>query len=168
MKYAIIALTAVLLLSVAFNIYYSCSDNGKDNKTARVDTLSTTDTLVRRDTIEKTRWIPCQVQVIRRDTVTKDTVLTFETKEYRDTLASSQDTLFLKASISGINPKLDSVKYDWRHSVITHTVEITKYAERKKTWRDRISIGPSVTVGYDPLNKQWGMAVGVGLSLDLW
>ena len=168
MKYIISVLLILLAISILFNIIQSCNANHIKTDTIYFrDTVCSNDTVVYRDTLEKTHWIPVKEEVIRRDTVLRDTVLILESKEYRDTLVSSPDTLYLKASISGINPSLDSIKYDWRRSVITNTVTITKYKERKRTWRDRISIGPSATVGYDPFNKQWGVTIGVGVSIDL-
>lgn len=41
-------------------------------------------------------------------------------------------------------------------------------AKKRKTFKDRFSVGPAVMVGYDPFNKNFGMMVGVGISYDLW
>lgn len=46
-------------------------------------------------------------------------------------------------------------------------VTVFKKKEKKKL-RDRISIGPGATAGYDPINKNWGVMVGIGVSYDLW
>lgn len=37
---------------------------------------------------------------------------------------------------------------------------------RKKFW-ERFKVGPSITVGYDPLHKNFGMTVGAGLIFDI-
>lgn len=168
MRWLITILCLLLAVSVTVNVMDKCEGNDtEDARHAWTDTVCSNDTVVRRDTVERTHWIPVKEEVIRRDTVLRDTVLILESKEYRDTLVSSPDTLYLKASISGINPSLDSIRYDWRRSVITNTVTVTKYKERKRTWKDRISIGPSATVGYDPFNRQWGVTVGIGIGVDL-
>lgn len=39
--------------------------------------------------------------------------------------------------------------------------------EKKKTFWNRFSIGPSVTAGYDLVNKQWGIMGGVSATFDL-
>ena len=39
--------------------------------------------------------------------------------------------------------------------------------EQKKTVLDRISVGPSITAGYDIINKQWGMMAGASVTFDL-
>lgn len=46
-------------------------------------------------------------------------------------------------------------------------VTVFKKKEKKKL-KDRISIGPGATAGYDPINKNWGVMVGIGVSYDLW
>lgn len=47
--------------------------------------------------------------------------------------------------------------------------DVTAFEKRqRKTFKDRFSIGPAVTVGYDPFNKNFGMMIGVGISYDLW
>jgi hypothetical protein len=46
-------------------------------------------------------------------------------------------------------------------------VTVFKKKEKKKLM-DRISIGPGATAGYDPINKNWGVMVGIGVSYDLW
>lgn len=47
-------------------------------------------------------------------------------------------------------------------------VSPTLWHRKNKTWKDRISIGPQVGVGYDVWNRNVGMYVGVGVSFDLW
>ena len=31
-----------------------------------------------------------------------------------------------------------------------------------------ITTSPSITAGYDPLNKQWGIMVGVSVNFNIW
>lgn len=40
--------------------------------------------------------------------------------------------------------------------------------KQKRTFKERIAIGPSVSVGYDPFNKKVGMVVGIGMTYDLF
>ena len=46
-------------------------------------------------------------------------------------------------------------------------VTIFKKKEKRKV-KDRFAVGPGVTAGYDPINKNWGVMVGVTASFDLW
>lgn len=39
--------------------------------------------------------------------------------------------------------------------------------KEKRNFLDRFSFGPGVTAGYDPINKQWGVVVGVSATFDL-
>ena len=45
-------------------------------------------------------------------------------------------------------------------------VTLWKKDKQKTVW-DRVSVGPAVTVGYDPINKQWGMTLGLGIGFNL-
>jgi len=45
-------------------------------------------------------------------------------------------------------------------------VTVFKKKEKRSFW-DRFSFGPGVTVGYDPINKQWGMTAGLTGTIDL-
>lgn len=59
----------------------------------------------------------------------------------------------------------------------THTLDIgtknkatitnaTVYKKKRSFW-NRFSVGPSVSVGYDPFHKNLGMTIGVGMTFDL-
>ena len=37
----------------------------------------------------------------------------------------------------------------------------TVFKKKKSTFLDRLTIGPGATAGYDPINKQWGVTIGV-------
>jgi len=39
--------------------------------------------------------------------------------------------------------------------------------KEKRSFLDRLSFGPSVTAGYDPINKQWGVLVGASVTFNL-
>ena len=41
------------------------------------------------------------------------------------------------------------------------------HKDKKKTVWDRISVGPSVTAGYDVINKKWGIMAGASVTFDL-
>ena len=49
---------------------------------------------------------------------------------------------------------------------IVSDVTVFKKKE-KRTLLNRVSLGPTITGGYDPINKQWGIMVGFGVGLDL-
>jgi hypothetical protein len=51
------------------------------------------------------------------------------------------------------------------NSTITDVTTFKK--ENKKKFWDRFSFGPGVTAGYDPINKRFGLVVGVTAAYDL-
>lgn len=126
------------------------------------------DTLWKDTTITEKELIPKYIIKKKVDTVyTKqgDTLnLITESKRYDRSLVSDKDTADIQIYTSGINTSLDSLK--WRlktHTeIVTNNIEIIRY--KKKL----ITTSPSITVGYDPINKQWGAMLGVSLNLNLW
>jgi hypothetical protein len=44
--------------------------------------------------------------------------------------------------------------------------DVTTFKKKqKKTFFQHFHVGPSVTAGYDPINKQWGVMIGVGVTI---
>lgn len=167
MRWFTLILVLLLAVSVTVNVINCQGNDIEDARPIGTDTVYSNDTLVYRDTLEKTSFIPYAQEVVRLETLYKDTVVPVEVRLYKDTVAKDLDTLYADMTVSGIRPNLDSVSYRWVRHQVTNTVTITKYKERKRTWKDKISIGPSFTVGYDPFNKQWGATIGVGVGIDL-
>lgn len=136
-------------------------------KVNKIDTVYTTDTVYKDTTlyIFKEKPVPKYIEVLKTDTFYKkdgsDTLLKTENKQYQDTFTCAKDSIIIQNFISGINSKLDSTKVDWKKSetIITNTVEITKYINKKK-----IHFSPTISAGYDPLNKNFGIMVGVGIA----
>lgn len=167
MRWLISILCLLLAVSVTVNVINCQGNDIEDARPIGTDTVRTNDTVVRRDTVKKIDLVPYAQEVVRLETLYKDTVLPIQVKYYKDTVAKELDTLYADMTVSGIRPNLDSVSYRWVRHQVTNTVTITKYKERKRTWKDKVSIGPSATVGYDPFNRQWGVTIGVGIGIDL-
>lgn len=133
------------------------------------DTIRTIDTL----TVFKEKPIPKEVIKVKVDTFyTKegnDTTFITENKHYLDTITCKDDSVIIASHISGINSNLDSIRVDWRKSetIITNTVEITKYIEKKKTFWNRFHLGVQAGYGYGFEYKGLEPYVGVGGSFDL-
>lgn len=132
------------------------------------DTTIVRDTVWRDTTIIEKQLVPKEVIKKKVDTVytEKGDTLHFvtESKVFEKRILNAKDTADLQIYTTGINTSLDSLKMRLRlHQVNTQeVVEITKYEEKKK----RIVIGPSATFGYDPLRKEWGCLIGVGVTLN--
>ena len=42
-----------------------------------------------------------------------------------------------------------------------------KQDKTKKTFWDRVTVGPTLTAGYDPINQKWGVMIGGGIGFNL-
>lgn len=172
LKYIVIFITCIILFLIYNNHEYIFN---KLYNIERIDTVYHTDTLYRDTTITifKEKPVPKYIYITKTDTFKtkdgKDTIFNTENKEYIDTLCNKNDSIILKSYISGQNPTLDSISAEWKRqeTIITNTVEITKYIEKKRTFWNRLSIGPAVTAGYDPINKQFATTIGFGVFLDI-
>jgi len=169
-----ISIILIIILSIYFN-YNNIINYIIDRYSTKADTVFVTDTIRHVDTLAifKEKPVPKEVYLTRVDTFyTKDgndTIFKTESKLYQDTLCQKQDSIILKSYISGINSKIDSIKADWRKSetIITNTVEITKYIEKKKTFWNRFHLGVQAGYGYGFKSKELTPYVGIGGSIDL-
>lgn len=166
--YVCIIFFILILLLLNDNCYYR-------NKIDTTDTVfsTKTDTIWRDTTITEKELVPKIITKIKTDTLFKengDTVkLITESKRFDKTIISNKDTADVQVYTTGIETSLDSLKMRLKthKEVITNTVEITKYVEKKKTFWNRFHIQPQVTGGYDIINKQWGITAGIGVGIDI-
>ena len=141
----------------------------------KTDTVLTTktDTLWKDTTIVEKEIVPKYIVKKKVDTVYTKEGNTFslitESKRFDKRLISNKDTADVQVYTSGINTSLDSLKMRLKahKEVITNTVEITKYIDKKKTFLNRFHIQPQVGVGYGVFNKKIDAYVGVGIGFDL-
>lgn len=132
----------------------------------RTDTI----TKIEFDTIETvrdtviTKFIPKVIKEIKRDTITKDTVLTKEQKTYTDTLCQDGDSIQLTTTISGYEASLDSISAKWSKQHITKTEYITVTNTIKK--RDKINVGLQLGYGIGLKDKEFQPFVGLGLQYN--
>ena len=139
------------------------------------DTVFTTktDTLWKDTTIVEKEIVPKYIIKKNVDTVyTKegDTMnLITEAKRFDKRLISNKDTADIQIYTSGIETSLDSLKMRLKtHTdVITNTVEVTKYIQKKKTFWNRFHIGVQAGYGYGFNYKGLEPYVGIGASFDL-
>ena len=164
--HTILLIIAIVMMVISF----VCVCNRQPKVIETRDTTIIRDTVWKDTTIIEKQLVPKEVIKKKVDTVYTnlgDTLhLVTESKMFDKRFISSQDTCDLQIYTTGIKTSLDSLK--WRlktHRVnTTEVVEIIKYEERKKKW---LHIQPQVTFGYDPLNRQWGAVVGLGIGVDL-
>lgn len=141
----------------------------------KIDTVfsTKTDTLWKDTTIVEKELVPKIIEKIKVDTLYTekgDTVqLVTESKTFEKRLISDKDTADVEIYTTGIDTSLDSLKMRLRtHTeVITNTIEVTKYVEKKKTVWDRLSIGFQGGYGYGFSYKGLEPYVGVGIAVNL-
>ena len=141
----------------------------------KTDTVFTTktDTLWKDTTIVDKEIVPKYIVKKKVDTVyTKegDTLrLITEAKRFDKRLISNKDTADLHIYTSGIETSLDSLKMRLKtHTdVITNTVEVKKYIQKKKTFWNRFHISVQAGYGYGFNYKGLEPYVGIGASFDL-
>ena len=153
-----------------FNVYFN-----KTGKVVSTDTVfvTKTDTLWRDTTIIKDKPVEKKVVEVRRDTVFTpggDTLqLITEHKTYQERLLSGKDTADVQVYTTGINTSVDSLKMRFRtHTeVVTNTIEITKYIEKKRKFHERFHFSPNVSAGYCVFNRNLDVYVGFGVAYEL-
>lgn len=163
----IITILLVLSLIIIGFLGYMCGRTTVPTEVIKTDTTTIHDTLWKDTTIYEKQLVPKKIVEIKRDTITKDTVLVTESKEYEKSLISGKDTCDLKLYVSGIEPSLDSLEMRLKTHTEVNTVEITKYVQKKKTFKDRFHIGLQVGYGYGFKYKGLEPYVGLGVSFDL-
>ena len=139
------------------------------------DTVFTTktDTLWKDTTIVEKEIVPKYIIKKNVDTVYTKKGDTFslitESKRFDKRLISNKDTADIQIYTSGIETSLDSLKMRLKtHTdVITNTVEVKKYIQKKKTFWNRFHIGVQAGYGYGFNYKGLEPYVGIGASFDL-
>lgn len=161
----IIGIAVGLIISFFLGRYTKAAQLKSIIKYLPSDTITLTDTIF--DKYENVVYepIPDYIETTSYDTITKDTILPIEHKIYNDTSICASDTIINQISISGVKPSLDSVKVKFIKSNVIETKYV--YLEKKKTWKDRIKLSPSIIGGYDFINQNFGIMVGFGLSIDI-
>ena len=145
-----------------------CSNTPEVIKT---DTVTVTDTMWKDTTIIEKELVPKIIVKKKVDTVyTKDgdtLNLVTESKKYEKSLVSDKDTCDLEIYTTGINTSLDSLKWRLKTHTITNTIEITKYVEKKKSFKERFHLSPQVGGGFGLIKRTFDVYVGLGVSYDL-
>lgn len=145
---------------------------------------TTTLTIVEKDTVYKTKTLTdsipkyitrwnTKIETLFKENDSTPHTVQLKGKTYSNTVTDDNDTITYKAHISGYDvdsvgyPRLDSIGFTLRRFV-THTNTTSKQVVNVPQKRQFITTSPSVMLGYDPINKQWGAMVGVSLNFNVW
>ena len=136
------------------------------------DTIYETKTLI--DTVPQyiTKW-KTKTDTLFKQNDTIPHVVQLKKKTYSNTITDSNDTITYHAHVSGYDvdssqyPKLDSIGFTLKRFV-THTNRTSTQVVNVPQKQKLLTTSPSITLGYDPVNKQWGAMVGVSLNFNVW
>ena len=181
-KSSILLLICTLVMATMLILLYAQEKKLYDYKklvsSIECNTIVVTDTIYETKTLTDTvpeyitRW------KTKRDTLFKENdtiphIVQLKGKTYSNTVTDDNDTITYNAHISGYDvdsvgyPRLDSIEFNLRRFV-THTNTTTTQVVKVPQKRQFITTSPSITLGYDPINKQWGAMVGVSLNFNVW
>ena len=159
-SYILFLLSFILFYSLLFGLVYDrCS-----RPSVVTDTVQIIDTLYDTIRIEHTNIKYKTEKVLQRDTfinLQTDTVFFEEVQRtFNDTFTNDTDSVFLEMKLSGVNPRIDTLKADWRKGTIHQETIITE----EKTKKKHFYWGPSVGVGYGVINRKPDVFVGVSVG----
>ena len=182
-KSSILLLVCTLVMATMLVLLYAQEKKLHDYKqlVSSIDyptIVTTTDTVFEtktyRDTVLQyiTKW------KTKRDTLFKENdsiphLVELKGKTYSKTITDDNDTITYHAHVSGYDvdsqeyPRLDSIEFTLRRFMTQTNTTSTQVVKVPKK-RQFITTSPSVTLGYDPFNKQWGAMVGVSLNFNVW
>lgn len=167
------ALLSVLIFALLWADRSGYFDKG--GEVIKTDTVfsTKTDTLWRDTIIVREKPVEKKVVEVRRDTVFTpggDTLtLVTEHKTYEERFISHKDTADVAVYTTGINTEVDSIaiKLKTYTEIITNTVEITKYIQKKRKFLDRFHFTPNVSAGYGIFTRKPDIYVGIGVGFEL-
>ena len=181
-KSSILLLVCTLVMATMLILLYAQEKKLHDYKqlVSSIDysTIVTTDTIYETktytDTVQQyiTRW-KTKVDTLFKENDTIPHIVQLKGKTYSNTITDDKDTITYQAHVSGYDmdsqeyPRLDSIEFTLRRFVTqtnTTTTQVVNVPQKQKL----LTTSPSITLGYDPLNKQWGAMVGVSLNFNVW
>lgn len=181
-KSSILLFICTLVMATMLILMYAQEKKLQDYKklVSSIDytTIVTTDTIYETktytDTIPHfiTKW-KTKTDTLFKENDTIPHIVELKEKTYSNTITDSNDTITYHAHVSGYNvdsqeyPRLDSIEFNLKRFV-THTNRTSTQVVNVPQKQKLLTTSPSVTLGYDPINKQWGAMVGVSLNFNVW
>ena len=181
-KSSILLLVCTLVMATMLILLYAQEKKLYDYKklvsSIECNTIVVTDTIYETKTLTDTvpqyitRW-KTKTDTLFKENDSTPHVVQLKGKTYSNTVTDDNDTITYQAHISGYDvdssqyPKLDSIEFTLRRFV-TQTNTTTTQVVNVPQKRQFITTSPSITFGYDPINKQWGAMVGLSVNFNVW
>ena len=181
-KSSILLLVCTIVMATMLILLYAQEKKLYDYKklvssidyTTIVNTDTVYETKTYRDTVPKyiTRW-KTKTDTLFKENDTIPHLVELKGKTYSKTITDDNNTIEYKAHISGYDvdgqeyPRLDSIEFTLRR-FMTQTNTTSTQVVKVPRKRQFITTSPSITLGYDPFNKQWGAMVGLSVNFNVW
>ena len=181
-KSSILLLVCTLVMATMLILLYAQEKKLYDYKklvsSIECNTIVVTDTIYETKTLTDTvpqyitRW-KTKVDTLFKENDSIPHIVELKGKTYSKTFTDDNDTIEYQAHISGYDvdgqeyPRLDSIGFTLRRFV-TQTNTTTTQVVNVPQKRQFITTSPSITLGYDPFNKQWGAMVGLSVNFNVW
>ena len=181
-KSSILLLVCTLVMATMLILLYAQEKKLYDYKKliSSIDytTIVTTDTIYETKTLTDTVPEYITKWKTRTDTLFKQNdsiphLVELKGKTYSKTITDDNDTITYHAHISGYDvdgkeyPRLDSIEFTLRRFIKQTNTTLTQVVKVPQK-RQFITTSPSVMLGYDPINKQWGAMVGLSVNFNVW
>ena len=181
-KSSILLLVCTLVMATMLILLYAQEKKLYDYKkligSIAYTTIVTTDSIYGTKTLTDTVPEYITKWKTRTDTLFKQNdsiphLVELKGKTYSKTITDDNDTITYHAHVSGYDvdsqeyPRLDSIGFSLKRFNI-HTNTTSTQVVKAQQKRQFITTSPSITLGYDPLNKQWGAMVGLSVNFNVW
>lgn len=181
-KASILLLVCTIVMATMLILLYAQEKKLHDYKqlvsSIECNTIVVTDTIYETKTLTDTVPEYITKWKTKTDTLFKENdstphVVELKGKTYSNTITDDNDTITYHAHVSGYDidssqyPKLDSIEFTLRRFVTQTNTTTTQVVNVPKK-RQFITTSPSITLGYDPVNKQWGAMVGLSVNFNVW
>lgn len=150
-------LGAIVTLAIGVLTYHPTTEKETVKTEIRRDTV--TNIVAVHDTITVEKLKPIYSEVVKYDTIKRDTVLITERMAYDVEVCNDSISGAVRAVVSGVNPSLDSLTY--RFHIPTKTITSTVEVEKIVTKKTHISYGVGVMAGYGFFGKRPEIVGGV-------
>lgn len=147
---------------------------------------TTTLTIVEKDTVYQTKtytdYVPkfitrwkTKTDTLYRQNDSVQHLVSLKGKTYTNEIVDDKDTIEYQVHISGYDvdstdyPRLDSINLILKHFIAQTNTNTTQVIEKPIAHKQKlITTSPSITAGYCPINKQWGVMVGISVNFNIW
>lgn len=163
-KHIIPIALGLLIIALLFCTFRMCNHKPETITVTDTVTMERTDTVY--DTARLIHYFPRPIHdtILRWNYIKQDTLLPYISKTYSDTVTKDDGAeVQYIASVSGVDPSLDSIRFNLKYPVVTNTITNTVTETKFLTKpAPRFSVGIQAGFGYGVFNKKPDLYIGLG------